>query len=333
MTSNSAKIAIKASGFLSKRRGLFLFKLLLSFAILSYLVSHLDAEELLAALRDVRLSALVMACGLLPLNIGLQFFKWHYLLRRAVRPMIAPRFSFYSLLAGFPLGLLTPGRWGELGRAFFLPQLNERKVMVLAAFDKIFDLLLSLLLGAIALLYLTAKKMLPAELFMPCVALLALVVMLNALALQPSALKSFLFLIKRKTRAKPSSLRVLTLFSRKERATIWLISFGFALTYSLQFVLLLRGFVEVPFFQGMLGVSAAFFAKSLLPIALGDLGVREGAAAFFFARMAISPQAAFNASLLLFLINLLLPSLLGMALIWKYRASPSFHSRRKTLAP
>lgn len=333
MPSNSAKIAIKASGFLSKRRGLYLFKLLLSFAILSYLVSHLNAKELLAALRDVRLSAFVLVCGLLPLNIGLQFFKWHYLLRRAMRPTIAPRFSLYSLLAGFPLGLLTPGRWGELGRAFFLPQFNERKVMVLAAFDKVFDLLLSLLLGAIALLYLTSKKMLPAELFLSCVALLAFVVMLHVLALQPSALKSFLFLIKRKTRAKPSSLRVLTLFSRKDLVTLWLVSFGFALTYSLQFVLLLRGLAEVTFFEGMIGASAAFLAKSLLPIALGDLGVREGAAAFFFARMAISPQAAFNASLLLFLINLLLPSLLGMTLIWKYRASPNFSSQRKTLTP
>lgn len=317
MTSTSAKIAIKASDFLSKRRGLYLFKLLLSFAILSYLVSHLHLQQLLATLRTVRPAVLASACGLLPLNLGLQFFKWHYLLRCTSRASIAPRHSFHSLMAGFPLGLLTPGLWGELGRAFFLPQLNERKTMVLAAFEKVFDLLVSLLLGALALLFLVNKNALPQELSLPLIALLAFVLLVHVLMLQPCALKSSSRLLNRRLTSQRSALRVLSRLNQKNLAVLWLLSFGFALTYSLQFVLLLRGLVEISFFEGFLGASATFLAKSLLPIALGDLGVREGAAAFFFARIGVSPQAAFNASLILFLINLLIPSLCGMILLWK----------------
>ncbi len=320
MTLTSAKIAIKASGFLSKR--LYLFKLLLSFAILSYLISHLHPQELLATLREVRPVALIAACGLLPLNLGLQFLKWHYLLRCATREAIAPRHSFYSLMAGFPLGLLTPGRWGELGRAFFLPQLNERKTMVLAAFEKVFDLLVSLLLGALALLFLINQKMLPAELFAPLVVLFIVIMLLHVLALHSTARKSFSRLFKSRSASQRSALRVLSRLEQKNLLKLWLLSLAFALTYSLQFVLLLRGLAEISFLEGFIGASATFLAKSLLPFALGDLGVREGAAAFFFARMGIASQTAFNASLLLFLINLLLPSLLGMLLVWKHQARP-----------
>lgn len=325
MTSTSAKIAIKASGFLSKRHGLYLFKLLLSFAILSYLISHLRLHELLATLRAVRPAALMVACALLPLNLALQFFKWHYLLRCTVRTAISPRTSLYSLIAGFPFGLLTPGRWGELGRAFFLPQINERKTMVLAAFEKVFDLLVNFLLGALALLFLINKKTLPVELFAPLVALFIVIILLHALALHPAARKKFSRLFKNRATAKRSAVRVLARLEQKNLLVLWLFSFAFALIYSLQFVLLLRGLAEVSFFEGFMGASATFLAKSLLPFALGDLGVREGAAAFFFERMGIAPQAAFNASLLLFLLNLLLPSLLGMILVWKHQ------SRRKVV--
>lgn len=320
MPSTSAKIAIKASDFLSKRRGFYLFKLLLSFAILSYLVSHLQPRQLLATLRTAQPGALTLACGLLPLNLGLQFLKWHYLLRSASRASITPRHSFHSLMAGFPLGLLTPGRWGELGRAFFLPQLNERKTMVLAAFEKVFDLHVSLVFGVFALLFLVNKNFLPQELLAPLLALLLLSAALLVFAFQPAVLKRLARPFEKRAPAKRSALRVLGRLSRKNLTVLWLLSCGFALVYSMQFVLLLRGFVDVSFMTGFAGVSAAFLAKSLLPISLGDLGVREGAAAFFFARMGVSPQAAFDASLLLFLINLLTPSLLGMVLVWKHKS-------------
>jgi len=321
MTSTSARIVIKAWGFLSKRRGLYLFKLLLTFALLSGLIFYLRSHDLLAAFRQVRHSAIVLACALLPLNLGLQFLKWHYLLRSATGQPLAPRLSFFSLLAGFPLGLLTPGRWGELGRALFLPQLHERRVMVLAAFDKVFDLFLGMLLGAFALLYLIIKEMLPQVLLGPVVVLLCCFVWLNVLVLQPRALKGLTRILYKRRATKRSTLRVLTRISRQNLCVVWLISFLFVLTYSLQFVLLLRGFVAISFFEGYIGGSAAFLVKSLLPIALGDLGVREGAAAFFFARMGLSPQAAFDAGLLLFIINLLAPSLLGTILIWKYQTT------------
>ena len=67
--------------------------------------------------------------------------------------------------------------------------------------------------------------------------------------------------------------------------------------------------------HGYLAVASAFLAKTLLPVSFGDLGVRESAAIYFFAQFGISRAAAFNASFLLFLINLLIPSLAGLLII------------------
>ena len=59
--------------------------------------------------------------------------------------------------------------------------------------------------------------------------------------------------------------------------------------------------------------------KSMLPIAIGDLGVRESAAVYFFNILHVPGVAAFNASLLLLFINLLIPSIIGLILILKNR--------------
>ncbi len=317
MQSTSARIAIRASGFLSSHNRFALLKLAFTFVILAWLIYYLRSNDLLAVLWQIKPSAILLTLGLLPVNLGLQFLKWHYVLRCAAPRHITPRASFFSLLAGLPLGLITPGRWGELGRAFFLPQIKQTKVVLLAAMDKIFDLLINVLLGACALLYLIHKKLFPEMLFLPVVLLILCFAFMNVLALQPHALKSFARVLRKLHRKKFASLQALSRFSRRNLLAVWLLSLLFVLTYSLQFVILLRGFIDVAYFDGMIGAAATFFAKSLLPIAAGDLGVREGAAAFFFSRMGLLPQAAFDASLLLFVINLLAPSLLGMLLIWK----------------
>lgn len=323
MPSLSARIAIRASGFSFKARRTFLLKLLLTFVILSWLIYYLRSHDLLAIFRQVRLSSIALAASLLPLNLGLQFLKWHYLLRCGAARRCPPRAALFSLLAGFPLGLLTPGRWGELGRAFFLPQMPSRKIIFLAALDKGFDLLLTMLAGTSALLFFIHKNFIPATWLPAVLLLMSIIFVLNLLALQPGILRKFAHLLGKMRGVTADVTRSADRFTRPHLATVWLLSASFVATFSLQFALLLRGFVAVSFLEGMAGAAATFFAKSLLPIALGDLGVREGAAAFFFARMNILPQAAFNASLLLFVINLLTPSLLGMWLIWKYKKNDS----------
>ena len=67
------------------------------------------------------------------------------------------------------------------------------------------------------------------------------------------------------------------------------------------------------------------FVKTVIPpVSLGELGIREGASVYFLTTMGETSSVAFNASIFLFIINLLIPSLIGLVLlmkrdnVWKY---------------
>jgi len=60
------------------------------------------------------------------------------------------------------------------------------------------------------------------------------------------------------------------------------------------------------------------FIKTVIPpISLGELGIREGASVFFLTRFGELSSVAFNASIFLFVINILFPALAGLFLLLK----------------
>jgi len=60
------------------------------------------------------------------------------------------------------------------------------------------------------------------------------------------------------------------------------------------------------------------FAKTIIPpVSLGELGIREGASIFFITALGESASVGFNASIFLFFINVLIPSLIGLILLLK----------------
>ena len=70
--------------------------------------------------------------------------------------------------------------------------------------------------------------------------------------------------------------------------------------------------------DALIAALLVFFSKSFFPpISLGDIGVREAMAVFFFGFFGVAEQAAFNAAMFLFVINLLLPSLFSLKYLAK----------------
>jgi hypothetical protein len=117
---------------------IYLLKLALTLAIILWLVYYLHTHEILATLAQIKPAVLGICFALVLLNLTLQFWKWHLLLL-SVNPAISARASLFSLFAGFPLGLITPGRWGELGRALFITEIEKSEVVVLAVIDKLYN--------------------------------------------------------------------------------------------------------------------------------------------------------------------------------------------------
>ena len=97
------------------------------------------------------------------------------------------------------------------------------------------------------------------------------------------------------------------------------ISASFYFFLLLQFAVLIAAFAHsFHFFEYLWNGSLIMFAKSIIPqVSLGDLGIREGASIYFYNKIGIAASTAFDASFFLFLINLLIPSLIGMILLYK----------------
>lgn len=291
------------------------FKLTLTLAFVVWLWDYLRAQEPASAWRHLHPGWLALAVVLLPLNIGLQFLKWHALLRLA-QPHCPVQVSLYSLFAGFPLGLLTPGRWGELGRALYVPQLPKDEVFFLSAMDKIHALLVNAWVGSLALVYLMNKNVLSGRWRWLAWVAAAVFLILNMTLLLPSLFCRWRNLLRRfplkKDRAGTDEWQV----AAPRLIAIYLFSFLFVVTYCLQMAVLVRGFCAVDFTPALASAAAVFFLKNALPFTIGELGVREGMAVFFFAALNVPAPAALHASLALFVFNLVLPALAGLLWIW-----------------
>lgn len=274
-------------------------KAVLGLLLMVGLVWYLDPTRLWASLRALDPSDLGIAVALGGLGILVQLVKWQLMLRR-FRPAGSWGDAFRSLLAGFGLGLVSPGRLGELGRGVVLP--GEQKTWIgLAALDRGSSAAVTLVLGGLAL----------------CAVRPALGV---AVFLGTAVVAAFGFAFRgtlgrlARGRWMPGG-PVLALFDSRAWAQTGCWSLVFNLVFCAQFLLLLGSWGPLPAGAG-LGVPLFFALKMVLPFSVMDIGVREAAALLVFTPLGIDPAVAFSAAFVQFVINVVLPGIGGWLLLY-----------------
>lgn len=317
----SVETAPKTRKFISKRRLAYLLKLLVAAAVMVMLLKRVNIHELLTAFSSANMYCISIALVLLIPNIYIQYFKWHYLVR-LVKPDVSNQETFNSLLAGFTFGFITPGRLGEFGRAFFIKDCPWVKVLGMALMDKLFSLAVVIFWGAIGLMFFVGRQLYIYTLVPIIVFTLITLIVIYSILLRPEIIRSFLYSLniilpfREKIKTLMSSLDN---FHRTQAMNLLLLSVGFYFIFFLQFYILICAFQPSPVLPSFLAIASVMIVKSLLPISFGDLGIRESAAIFFLGRIGVPEATAFNASILLFVINLLIPSIVGLILLLKYR--------------
>lgn len=252
-------------------------------------LQHLDVHTLWAAL----------ACG--GLGIAIQWVKWQCLLVR-FRPQTTWGEGLNSLLVGFGLGLLSPGRLGELGRGVMLGG-KQSTWVGLSAVDRTCSAAISVFLGWGGLLALNS----PVALAALGGAVLLAAALIGAGARLSGPLKRW------------EGLAHLAAVVGQTPGALWLQvclwSVVFNLVFFFQFYLLLSSWGPLPR-EALWGIPLFFGLKVLLPLSIMDIGVREGVAVLVFTPLQLDPAVAFNAAFLQFLLNVLLPGLAGWLLLY-----------------
>ena len=269
------------------------------------LVKQIQAAALFEVLRTAQWKYLTLGILLLIPNIWIQALKWQYLLKWA-HPCMPFANSFKSLLIGYPLGFTTPGRFGEIGRSFFIKEIHPGTTLSLAIFDKFTNLIITVILGLLGIFLLTQNYQFTYHRAIKEIVFFIFIGFLLCFILSPSIIKNIF-----RRFINVSSLNT------KEYLKIFGLSILFYSIFLMQFLLIVLSFQTVNPFYATEAAASVFLVKTLLPISIGDLGIRESAAVFFFGKIGLSMAAAFNASLMLFLINIGLPTLFGLWLLLK----------------
>ena len=234
------------------------------------------------------------------LNWGVESYKWKLWIERFED--IGFGECVVSVLRGLAFSLIIPRAIGEFtGRIYEFK--NKYKASTALLINKSASYLVTFLFGLLGLSQLLNEINLPFDSIRIFVGVLFLILLTSwvlrkkVVAWLPDGL-----LEKFRIGIEKGDVKILNLTLLRY------------LVFTSQYLIILSVFAEnFTVLQLFWGVTVVYFIKSsfITINAIGDLGIREGAALFVFAQLGLCNSTILSAGLLLWVINLLIPSLVG----------------------
>jgi len=268
------------------------------------------------------------------INWGIESIKWKILISQAEKVSFLT--SYEAVLGGLAASVFTPNRVGEfIGRVFILKKTDPLKAILLTIVGSFSQLLVTIVFGTIAYLFFAPRYMKTLmfdstwlvtgfSFTLILISLFALVVFFNI-----SVLHRISIIIPDKYSARikngidamadcPKSLLLKTILLSALRY----------LVFSTQFYLAIRLMgMDFTALQCMLVIPVIYLALAAIPtVALTELGVRGSVSVFLFGMLSVSEGldggsalAVVSASTLIWFINIAVPSLAGVLVIFRLK--------------
>lgn len=265
-------------------------------------------------------------------NYGLEAQKWR-LMVRPFYPELGLWPAIKAVLSGMAAGVFTPNRIGEYaGRILFLKQGKRVEAVVATFADRICQLAVTLMGGLLALfgvmIWMDGQLMsrllgnpLAQGIFIFLSVVLTLFV--AGLLLIPGRLAQWLpAKWNRKGWVRKLRFALQNMHAGLLASVIGLSALRYWV-FSTQYVLLMYAFgYHGPWLTAYCIVAIIFLGKSVLPVmGLLELGVRETVAIVVMTAFGLPETLAITSTFLLYLLNLLLPTLLGVAALQTVKVS------------
>lgn len=257
------------------------------------------------------------------LNWSLESLKWNWIIKH-IEPISFLK-SFKAVLTGLTVSIFTPNRVGEFGgRIFFLLKENRVQGILLTFLGNASQLLVTILMGAIALLFYLPgytdinRQQAPYIYFTFVIIVLLMLVALPLAYFNVSLLNSFVKKIKLLNKVQ-HYLEALNEYSITELTKILLLSFFRYVVFTVQFYLLLKLYgVELSFKEGFIMIALTFFAITAIPTyTVTELGVRGSAALAFIGLLSNNSTGIITASFALWIINIAIPAIAGSVFVFQ----------------
>ncbi len=267
---------------------------------------------------------LALGASLVIGNLWIRTAKWRFMLR-ALDTSASTRDAFWSLLLGISFGAVTPGEIGEFaGRALHVQGPARAHLIGLAVLDRLHIFLIWIAFGLTALLVMFGRT----PLVQAGLSVLAVGISLFAF-LHLDWLRSLFTRFNGRFLRSQWVERMLDGFGcldARQRLVTLAYTAAFHLLLCVQMYFFLNAFHDVDIVEAVGGTSALMFVKAMLPISLGDLGIRELTSVYLFGWFGVPQVDAVNASLLLFVVNVILPGIVGLLALRRMRSRISDRS-------
>lgn len=296
-------------------------KLIIAAGLLIFLINFIDYDQIISAINEANLLMIGLVLILGVVNIGLQYIKWRITCNEVLEVKDNSKI-FRSLFFGFSAGIITPLRIGEyFGRGIEFRDKSLVQVTVATLVDKFFPLLMVASIGSVSSLlfiyyYHNVSIYLVLSLF---VLIFSFFYLLLMLLVSNRFWNSLLFSRLNTSSRVRSFLDKLKIFENLDKRYFYkmiVISFLFYSCFLIQYALLAMAFSNhFKFINYLWAANLIMFSKTIIPpVSIGELGIREGVSIYFLTQMGESASVGFNASIFLFIINLLIPALIGVGM-------------------
>jgi len=293
------------------------FKIFVSVGSLAFLVHYFlfefpeDAHLTTIFSTRPEIIPVLLLCG--AINWALESYKWKILI--APCEHITLNNAFKGVISGVTIGLFTPNRMGEYaGRLWFTKDKTASVTATIAG--NICQLTITLLFGfwgiwmlpSISLFFINHAWL---PLFMSMlIALGGLILLLRKFILKTLEKKNISFLNK-----------LLTTWKSINPSLWWkslLISTLRYLFFWIPFAWLLLGLYDLELSSLIWIVPVTYFIQAFVPtFAIAEAGTRAITISWVASLNGLDPNPAIMASLIIWLVNVILPSFIGLIFIWK----------------
>lgn len=298
--------------------------ILLGFVLYNQVFAKEDIEELKAAFlvhfRNGNLHWLIIAILLMPLNWAFETLKWNTLVRNF------EHLSFFrayrGILSGITFSLFTPNRVGEYGgRILIVKPENNWKGVIATLVGSFCQMLVLLSMGFVGLLFFAGKFLdldplvLRGIMFLGILLIGILLFCFYNIDLIVPVVKRLPFVHRLKRFVK--HVKMLKKYTSKELTIALFYGFLRYLIYSLQYYLILRFFaIEVSLLMGFASIATIFLLQTSIPLPpIIGLMSRGQIALFVWKNYTDQESDILAATFGLFLLNLIIPAILGLAII------------------
>lgn len=312
---------------LKKTNILKILKVLISFTIIFVLYRQFDSKfaDYNMAQNLPLLKKNYFYLFLLFILMFIQWFveaqKWRFLLCKVQYLKFGQ--SIKAIFSGLSVSFLTPNRTGEfLGRIIFIPKGNRIKASIITFICNYSQLLTTITIGLISLFYLpnyfNIDKYLDRNYYY--ILIFFTLIISNILYFFTNKIYDFASIFSKKNKYL-SQIEVFKIYSKKELLIAYLYSMFRYIIFIIQYYIAFLIFeVHISLIDFVILKPISILLVTAIPtVSITDAGVRVSSALAIFALVDISTNII-SATILVWLVNLAIPSLIGLLFFNKLKS-------------